>query len=160
VTAPRAPSDATFRRAERADVEPIVRLLADDVLGAKRERYVLPLPPSYFAAFDAIAADPNNELLVACRDGAVAGVLQVTYTPGLTYQGGWRATIEGVRVDARIRSAGLGRALIEHAIECARSRGCHLVQLTTDKARPDARRFYEAIGFVATHEGMKLRLEA
>ena len=151
-------ADVTFRRAERADVERIVELLANDPLGAKRERYELPLPQRYFAAFDAIAADPNNELVVACLNGEVAGVLQITFTPGITYEGGWRATIEGVRVDEKVRSAGLGRAIIEHAVARARERGCHLVQLTTDKTRPDAKRFYEALGFVASHEGMKLHL--
>jgi ribosomal protein S18 acetylase RimI-like enzyme len=151
-------SSVTFRRAERADVEHIVRLLASDPLGAKRERYELPLPPSYFAAFDAVAADPNNELVVACLGGEVVGVLQITFTPGLTYQGGWRATIEGVRIDEKVRSGGLGRSMIERAVQRARERGCHLVQLTTDKSRPEAKRFYESLGFVASHEGMKLHL--
>lgn len=151
-------SDVTFRRAERADVECIVQMLADDPLGAKRERYELPLPAAYLAAFDAIEADPNNELVVACVDGKVMGVLQITFIPGVTYQGGRRALIEGVRVDAESRSSGLGRAMVEQAVQRARSRGCHLVQLTTDKARPDARRFYESLGFAATHEGMKLPL--
>ncbi len=152
------PGEVSFRRAARADVEPIVRLLANDPLGAKRERYELPLPQSYLAAFEAIAADPNNELVVACRGDDVVGVLQITFTPGMTYEGGWRATIEGVRVDEKLRSAGLGRAMIEHAILRARERGCRLVQLTTDKTRPDAKRFYETLGFVASHEGMKLQL--
>ncbi|HZM43592.1 MAG TPA: GNAT family N-acetyltransferase [Burkholderiales bacterium] len=153
-------SSVTFRRAGRDDVERIVQMLADDPLGAKRERYELPLPRSYLAAFEAIEADPNNEVVVACVDGKVIGVLQITFIPGLTYQGGWRALIEGVRVDAATRSSGLGKALVEHAIERARERGCHLVQLTTDKTRPGAKRFYEALGFVATHEGMKRPLTA
>ena len=155
---PRALPDVTFRRAERRDVPRIVRLLADDALGAKRERYELPLPAGYLAAFDAIDADPNNEIVVACVGDEVAGVLQITFIPGLTYQGGWRALIEGVRVDEKIRSAGLGRAMVEHAIERARARGCRLVQLTTDKTRPAARGFYESLGFAASHEGMKLHL--
>lgn len=153
----RAP-EISFRTAQRADVEPIVRLLANDPLGAKRERYELPIPQSYLAAFEAIAADPNNELVVACGEAEVIGVLQITFTPGMTYEGGWRATIEGVRIDAKFRSAGLGRAMIEHAILRARERGCHLVQLTTDKTRPAAKRFYEGLGFIASHEGMKLHL--
>jgi len=153
-------SSVTFRRAGRDDVERIVQMLADDPLGAQRERYELPLPRSYLAAFEAIEADPNNEVVVACVDGKVIGVLQITFIPGLTYQGGWRALIEGVRVDAATRSSGLGKALVEHAIERARERGCHLVQLTTDKTRPGAKRFYEALGFVATHEGMKRPLTA
>lgn len=153
-------SNVTFRRAGLGDLERIVQLLADDALGAKRERYELPLPASYLAAFDAIDADPNQELVAACRDGAVVGVLQITFIPYLTYEGGWRALIEGVRVDGAARSAGVGRAMVEHAIGRARERGCRLVQLTTDKARPDALRFYEALGFVASHEGMKLHLDA
>ena len=153
-------SDGTlsFRRARAEDLAEIVRMLADDSLGAKRERYETPLPESYARAFRAISEDPNNELAVACRDGTVIGVLQLTFIPSLTYQGGWRAQIEGVRVDAGARAHGLGTALFQWAIGRARERGCHLVQLTTDKQRPDARRFYESLGFVASHEGMKLHL--
>ncbi|HET9405000.1 MAG TPA: GNAT family N-acetyltransferase [Burkholderiales bacterium] len=151
--------ELSFRRAARADVPEIVRLLADDALGAKRERYELPLPASYLTAFEAIDSDPNNELVVACLGERVVGVLQLTFIPYLTYQGSWRALIEGVRVDSGMRSAGIGKALFDWAIGRARSRGCHLVQLTTDKSRPGALRFYEALGFVASHEGMKLHLE-
>jgi ribosomal protein S18 acetylase RimI-like enzyme len=153
-----ASSDITFRGARREDLQRIVQMLADDPLGARRERYELPLPQAYLAAFEAIDADPNNEVVVASLNGEVVGVLQITFIPGLTYQGGWRALIEGVRVDASNRSSGLGKAMIEHAIQRARERGCHLAQLTTDKSRPAAKRFYEALGFVATHEGMKLNL--
>ena len=147
-----------IRSAERADLERIVQMLADDPLGAKRERYDLPLPQAYLAAYEAIAADCNNEMLVACLDNEVMGVLQLTFIPGLTYQGAWRAQIEGVRIAAGSRSSGLGRALVEEAVRRARERGCRLVQLTTDKARPEAKRFYESLGFTATHEGMKLSL--
>ena len=149
----------TFRRARADDVPDIVRLLADDPLGATRERYESPLPESYARAFRAIEQDANNELVVACRGERVVGVLQLTYIPSLTYQGGWRALIEGVRVDSGERSQGLGKTLFEWAIARARERGCHMVQLTTDKARPDAKRFYEGLGFVASHEGMKLHLK-
>jgi GNAT superfamily N-acetyltransferase len=148
-----------FRRARADDLPAIVHLLADDPLGAKRERYASPLPESYDQAFAAIDADPNNELIVVERArGAIIGVLQLTFIPSITYQGGWRALVEGVRVAAPYRSTGIGRQLFEWAIERARQRGCHLVQLTTDKARPDAIRFYESLGFVASHEGMKLHL--
>jgi GNAT superfamily N-acetyltransferase len=147
-----------LRKATCDDLEAIVRLLADDVLGAKRERYETPVPASYRRAFEAIDADPNNELVVACMNHEIVGVLQLTFIPYLTYQGGWRALIEGVRVDSTRRSQGLGKALFEWAIDRARVRGCILVQLTTDKARVDAKRFYESLGFVASHEGMKLRL--
>lgn len=149
----------TFRRARADDVPDIVRLLADDPLGAARERYENPLPESYARAFRTIEQDASNELVVACRGERVVGVLQLTYIPSLTYQGGWRALIEGVRVDSGERSQGLGKTLFEWAIARARERGCHMVQLTTDKARPDAKRFYESLGFVASHEGLKLHLK-
>lgn len=149
----------TFRRATRDDVDDIVRMLADDPLGARREAYAAPLPERYYDAFSAIDRDPNNELVVAVLDGAVVGVLQLTFIPYLTYRGGWRALIEGVRVDAAQRSSGTGRKLFEWAIERARERGCHMVQLTSDKERPDAIRFYRGLGFTASHEGMKLHLK-
>ncbi len=149
----------TFRRAVRDDLPAIVRLLADDPLGAKREQYATPLADAYYAAFDAIDRDPNHELVVAESDApAVVGVLQLTFIPGITYRGGWRAQIEGVRVAAELRSSGIGERLFEWAIARARERGCHMVQLTSDKARPNAIRFYGRLGFVASHEGMKLRL--
>ena len=149
-----------FRRATAADLPAMVRLLAEDPLGARRERYAEPLPPSYAAAFAAIDRDPNQELCVVCSEGGVVGVLQITFIPYLTYQGGWRALIEGVRIAPPMRSRGRGRIMFEWAIERARARGCHMVQLTSDKARPDAIRFYQALGFVASHEGMKLLLDA
>ena len=155
-----ASTDLTFRRATQADLPAIVALLADDPLGAKRENFVLPLPQVYTETFAAIDKDPNNELVVVeTREQQVIGVLQLTFIPYLTYQGGWRALIEGVRVAAAHRSAGVGRQLFLWAIQKARDRGCHLVQLTSDKARPDAIRFYENLGFVASHEGMKLHLK-
>lgn len=155
---PASDSKLVFRRALRADVPEIVRLLADDVLGAKREQYRSPLPESYYAAFEAIDRDSNNELIVVELTGGVIGVLQLTYTPYLTYCGSWRATIEGVRVDSSVRSQGIGRQLFTWAIERAKTKGCHLVQLTSDKARPDAIRFYESLGFVTSHEGLKHHL--
>ena len=148
----------TFRPARRDDVGSIVQLLADDPLGARRERFADPPSPAYFRAFEAIEADPHNRLLVAERDGRILGVLQLTLIPNLTYEGGWRAQIEGVRVATGLRGQGIGRALIEQEIETARQAGCHLAQLTTDKQRPEALRFYESLGFRATHEGMKLFL--
>ncbi len=151
---------ASFRPARPGDLPAIVRMLADDPLGAKRERFETPLPEGYLRAFEAIGRDPNNELVVACVDGEVVGVLQLTFIPYLTYQGGWRALIEAMRIDSKHRSQGLGKAMFEWAIARARKRGCHVVQLTTDKARADARRFYESLGFVASHEGMKLHLDS
>ena len=151
-------SAISFRVAEPGDLPAVVGLLADDPLGAKRERFESPLPSSYQAAFEAIERDPNNELVVAVSDSAVVGVLQLTFIPGISYQGGWRALIEGVRVAPSMRSEGVGRAMFEWAIRRARERGCVLVQLTTDRARPDALRFYEQLGFVASHHGLKLKL--
>ncbi|WP_175615136.1 GNAT family N-acetyltransferase [Piscibacillus halophilus] len=151
-------SDIIFREATEQDLNKIVEMLANDALGSKRERYELPLPESYKDAFKAINSDPNNELVVACDEEKVIGVLQITFTPYITHQGGWRATVEGVRTLSSERSKGIGTKLIKWAIQRAKERNCHLVQLTTDKERPDAIRFYERIGFKATHEGLKFKL--
>ena len=148
-----------FRDAVRADLPAIVGLLANDHLGSQRERFEDPLPDCYRRAFDAIARDPNNRLIVVEDEGAVIGTLQLTFIPNMTYQGGIRAQIEGVRVDDAYRGKQIGRRLFEWAIEEARRRGCHLVQLTADKTRPDAHRFYESLGFTASHLGMKLHLK-
>ncbi|GAA0339826.1 GNAT family N-acetyltransferase [Bacillus carboniphilus] len=148
----------TFRNAQEGDLDKIVGMLADDPLGMKRERYEKPLPESYHQAFHAISSDPNNELVVACMDNEVVGVFQMTFTPYITHQGGWRATIEGVRTSSAVRGKGVGTQMFEWAIHRAKERGCHVVQLTTDKKREDALRFYERLGFHATHEGMKLKL--
>ena len=148
-----------FRRARRDDLPALVAMLADDTLGAQREDAALPLAASYGAAFDAIERDANNELVVVeGAQGTLLGMLQITFTPYLTYRGGWRALVEGVRVAAAARASGIGRQMLQWAVQRARERGCHLVQLTSDKARPDAIRFYESLGFVASHEGMKLHL--
>lgn len=150
----------TFRLATRADMPVMIAMLADDALGAKREQYVEPLPQVYYDAFDAIDRDPNNELIVACLDGNVIGMLQLTYVPSLSYQGGWRATVESVRVDTALRGQGIGRQLMLWTIERARARNCHLVQLTSHKTRADAHRFYERLGFEMSHVGMKLSLNS
>ena len=148
----------TFRPAQRQDVPFLVEMLADDPLGAQREQFEDPLPASYLAAFEAIDDDPNNELIIAEVEGQLAGFLQVTIIPYLTYKGRSRALIEGVRIHKSMRGAGIGRRMIEHAIEKARSRNCHVVQLTTDKQRDRALSFYLSLGFIASHEGMKLHL--
>jgi ribosomal protein S18 acetylase RimI-like enzyme len=147
-----------FRIATEQDLDGIVKMLADDELGSKRERYLQPLPGSYKTAFHAITSDPNNELVVAYQGNELLGVQQITYTPYITHQGGWRATIEGVRTSSAVRGKGVGTELIRWAIDRAKQRGCHLVQLTTDKQRVDALRFYERLGFKATHEGLKMKL--
>lgn len=144
-----------FRDARRDEVPQIVALLADDPISASREA---PLGDAYWAAFDDIAADPRNRLIVAELDGQVAGVLQLTLIPGLTRNGMLRGQIEGVRVADGHRGQGLGRALIAWAMDEARRAGCGLVQLTSDKRRTDAIRFYRSLSFEATHEGLKASL--
>jgi GNAT superfamily N-acetyltransferase len=150
--------EVVFRRARRDDVAEVVALLADDPLGAAREDASGPVDDGYGRAFDAIDADPAQLLVVADAGGRVVGTLQLSFIPYLTYVGGVRAQVEAVRVAADQRGCGLGRRLLEWAVGEARARGCHLVQLTTDKRRPEAKRFYESLGFEATHEGMKLHL--
>ena len=133
-------------------------LLADDVLGSGREDPGPPLNPRYAEAFAAIARDQNQLLAVAEAGGAVVGCLQLTFIPGLSLQGMWRGQVESVRIAASRRGGGLGRQMLEWAIAECRARGCGLVQLTMNKSRTDALRFYESLGFVASHEGFKLTL--
>jgi len=147
-----------FRTATEADLPATVRLLADDPLGATRERDEEPLPQAYRDAFEAIQAQSGNEIILAVDGAEVIGCLQFTVIPGLSRLGMTRGQIEGVRVDKRYRGRRVGEILFRRAIERARETGCGLLQLTTDKTRPDARRFYERLGFVASHEGMKLAL--
>jgi ribosomal protein S18 acetylase RimI-like enzyme len=148
-----------FREATREDLPEIVRMLADDFLGAQRERDENPLPDSYVEAFEEIEADRNNELIVAEKDGAVIGTLQITFTPSISFQGGKRATVESVRVDARFRGQGIGRELMLFAIDRAKAENCVSMQLTTNADRTDAHRFYENLGFQKSHLGMKLSLK-
>ena len=145
----------TIRRATAADVDSIVAMLADDPLGAQREK---PGDPAYLEAFAIIDADPHQFLAVAVSGDEVVGTLQLTFTPGLSRLGMTRATAEAVRVRSDQRGNGVGEQLIRWAIDEARARGCGLVQLTTDASRADARRFYERLGFTASHVGMKLPL--
>jgi GNAT superfamily N-acetyltransferase len=148
----------SFRRAVSDDLAALVALLADDPIGRERESAETPLDPCYAEAFAAVDRDPNQLLAVAERDGQVIGVLQLSFIPGLTRRGMWRGQIEGVRVAAGARDGGIGRAMLEWAIAECRSRGCGMVQLTSDKRRSAAHGFYEALGFRATHEGYKLSL--
>ncbi|MCP5367565.1 MAG: GNAT family N-acetyltransferase [Hyphomicrobiales bacterium] len=147
-----------IRPARIDDLPAIVALLADDPLGATRERAEDPLPQEYHDAFAAVAAQAGNELLVVEDDGQVVGCMQLTFIPGLSRQGATRAQIESVRVRSDRRGQKIGEALFRHAINRARARGAGLVQLTTDLERTDARRFYERLGFQATHLGMKMAL--
>jgi GNAT superfamily N-acetyltransferase len=143
------------REAGAADIDAIVAMLADDDLGRGRER---PGDPAYREAFAALTAQPGNAILVAERDGRVIGCLQVTLIHGLSRRGASRVLIEGVRVAAEARGAGVGAALVEAAVAQAREAGALLVQLTSDRRRERARRFYERLGFVASHVGMKREL--
>jgi ribosomal protein S18 acetylase RimI-like enzyme len=145
-----------FRVAARHDLPTIIQMLADDPLGQKRENYATPLSEEYLVAFEAINNDKNNEIILACYDEKVIGFFQITYIPYLTYMGKWRALVEGVRVHTAYRNQGVGKKLLLRSIELAKQKGCHLIQLTTDKARPEAIAFYKSLGFVASHEGMKL----
>lgn len=151
-------SDMNFRPATESDLPAIIALLADDELGSQREDVSLPLNQNYQDAFAAIERDPNQLLVVVELQGSLAGCFQLSFIPGLSRRGMWRAQIESVRVAASHRGEGLGRQMFEWAIAECRSRGCGLLQLTTDKSRKDARRFYESLGFTASHEGMKLSL--
>ncbi|SNY93892.1 Ribosomal protein S18 acetylase RimI [Cohaesibacter sp. ES.047] len=145
----------TIRQARREDVAIIVAMLGDDFLGKGRERSEDLAP--YLQAFDAIASDPNNTIYVACDpDGAVVGTFQLVYMQGLSLSACKRAEIEAVRVHASVRGQGVGRKMFAWAIEKARNDGCGLMQLTTNKKRTDGQRFYDQLGFEATHVGFKM----
>jgi GNAT superfamily N-acetyltransferase len=149
-----------MRPARREDLPSIVRMLADDTFGRERERVAEPLAAGYQEAFDQIAADPRNLLIVAHDDdGALHGCLQITFIPGLSNQGAKLALIAGVRVDSALRGEGLGGQMVEWAIDEARRRGCASVELLTHRSRSEAQRFYGRLGFQASHIGMKLALD-
>ncbi|MBB4920682.1 GNAT family N-acetyltransferase [Streptosporangium saharense] len=148
-------SQVIFRTATIEDVPVVLALLADDaVSGAAQGEY----GEAHRAAFEAIEADPHNELIVAELDGEVVGTMQLTYIPGISRGGALRLQIEAVRIAAHLRGRGLGGQMMRWAVERGRTRGCALVQLTTNKVRGDAHRFYDSLGFVASHEGYKLAL--
>lgn len=151
--------EVVFRRAERADLPSIVRMLAEDDLGSQRERFEDPLPESYYSAFEQIDKGSNHELIVAELDGEVIGTLHLIFLPSISYQGGLRAQVESVRVDRNWRNRGIGGELMNWVIERAKARGAHLIKLTSHKSREDAHRFYERLGFTKSHVGMKLNLK-
>ena len=151
--------EVIFRLATRADLPSIVRMLADDELGSQRERIEDPLPQSYDVAFEQISQDPNHELIVAERNRQVVGTLHLMFLPSVSFQGGLRAQVESVRVDTLFQSQGIGSEMMKWAMERAKQRGAHVVQLTTHKSRLDAHRFYERLGFKGSHLGMKLNLK-
>ncbi len=149
-----------FRKATKNDVSVIVEMIADDELGMKRENFQIPLPPEYLKAFDKIITDENQELIVVeSQDLEVIGTLQLSFIQYLTYRGGTRAQIEAVRIRKDKRGLGIGKIMFEWAINRAKKREAHLLQLTTDKKRPKAIRFYEDLGFKPTHLGMKMHFK-
>ncbi|WNM36330.1 GNAT family N-acetyltransferase [Streptomyces sp. Li-HN-5-11] len=148
--------DLEIRAAVATDVPAIIGMLADDPLGAQRESPEDLTP--YMAAWERLSADPNQYVVVAVREGRVVGTLQLSIIPGLSRRGSTRSIIEGVRIHADERGSGLGTQLIRWAIDASRHQGCRLVQLTSDKSRTDAHRFYERLGFEASHTGFKLQL--
>lgn len=145
-----------FRKAVDEDLPSIIQLLFDDTLGKLREDNNMPPNEKYIAAWSMILHNENTDLYIVEDKNKVIGVAQIDYLQYLTYQGGRRALIEGVRIDKSYRGQGLGKQLFQFLIQKAKENGCHLVQLTTDKARPDAVKFYESLGFEQTHIGMKL----
>jgi len=147
-----------FRPAIESDIPELVSLLADDELGATREDASQPLNRRYLDAFSSIEQDPNNELTVVECGSDLIGMMQLTFIPYLTHTGSWRCLIEGVRIASSFRGQGLGHRFIRWAIQRAAEKNCSIVQLTSDKKRPDALRFYESLGFQATHEGFKLKI--
>ena len=148
----------TYRRAVEADLASIVALLADDVLGSSRETSAVEPSARYREAFAEIQADPNQFLCVVENAGEIVGTLHLTFIPGLSRGGSKRAQIEAVRVLGSRRNERIGDAMFKWAADYSREHGCDLMQLTTDKARPDAHRFYDRLGFEATHIGYKMRL--
>ena len=147
-----------FRDAIESDLVQLIQMLASDQLGQSREDASLPINKAYFSAFQAIQVDPNNRLIVATEGDVVIGTLQLTFIPGLARLGSWRGQIEAVRVHENYRSQKIGESLFLWAIDECQKKGCSLVQLTTDKSRKDAHRFYDRLGFELTHEGYKLKL--
>ncbi|MBX2868440.1 MAG: GNAT family N-acetyltransferase [Acidiferrobacterales bacterium] len=147
-----------FRDATESDLLILIEMLAEDPLGAKRELVSEPIDQRYLDSFQHINRDINNELIVVEYAGEVVGMLQLTFIPYLTHVGSWRCLIEGVRIHIDFRGKGFGKHVIRWAIQRAQDRRCEIVQLTSDKQRPDAIRFYQSMGFDATHEGFKLLL--
>ena len=151
--------DLIIRDVKKDDIPNVVKMLADDKLGSIRENYKLPLPKSYYDAFQNILQDKNQELIILENfNKDIIGTLQLTFIPYLTYQGGLRAQIEAVRIHKNFRGKGFGKKIFKWAIKRSIDKGAHLVQLTTDKQRYDAIEFYKALGFRGSHMGMKLHL--
>jgi GNAT superfamily N-acetyltransferase len=151
-------NELKFRLASANDLWDIVQMLSDDTLGATREKIDVALSDNYIKAFVNIDKDPNQELTIVEMNGKKVGTYQLTFIQYLTHQGGLRAQVEAVRINSNYRGQGIGTKMFEYIIDRAKQKGCIMLQLTSDKKRVDAIQFYEKIGFVATHEGMKLKL--
>ena len=147
-----------FRKANKSDLLDIINLLGDDPIGQSREIVSDHVDDRYSSAFEAIERDPNQLMAVAMDGERVVGCMQLTFVPGLSRTGMWRGQIESVRIAPSHRGSGFGKRFFEWAFDRFRERGCGLVQLTSDKARPDAICFYEKLGFKNSHEGMKLSI--
>jgi len=147
-----------YRNATKDDISTIITMLADDSLAKNREDSSISVNQRYLDAFIIIDNDPNNELIVmeSLNKNEIIGILQLTYIPYLTYKGSWRCTIEGVRIHKEFRGQGLGTQLFKWAIKRAKEKSCNIVQLTSNKERSEAIRFYKSLGFEASHEGFKL----
>ncbi len=148
-----------FRLAKIQDLAHIVRMLSDDVLGATREKFELNISSNYINAFERISADTNQELTVVEMNGEIVATFQLSFIQYLTQQGGLRAQVEAVRTSSSHRGQGIGTKVFQYIINRAKEKGCNLLQLTTDKKRTEAIKFYKAIGFTSSHEGMKLSLK-
>ena len=148
----------SYRDATAADLRFIIELIVEDSVVATNDDPADAGDAAYVDALAAISADPNQEMLIVERDAVPVGCFQLSYLPGLMRRGMWRGQIEVVHVAAAHRNAGLGSAMMRWAVERCRARGCGMVQLTSNKQRLDAHRFYERLGFAKSHEGFKLYL--
>lgn len=152
-------SDLVFRLATREDLGNIIKMLSDDALGTSREKVDKINLEKYINAFETINNDPNQELTVVELNGETVGIFQLTLIQYLTYQGGLRMQVEAVRTSSKYRGRGIGSKMFAYILNRAKEKGCHMVQLTSDKKRTEAIKFYEKLGFVASHEGMKFKIE-
>jgi GNAT superfamily N-acetyltransferase len=151
-------NELKFRLAKKDDISDIVRMLSDDNLGATREKFEPIISDNYLKAFENISKDQNQELTIVEMNGEKVATYQLTFIQYLTHQGGLRAQVEAVRTNSNYRGQGIGTKIFEYIINRAKLKGCNMIQLTSDKQRPEAIKFYETIGFIATHEGMKLKI--
>ena len=148
-----------FRKALPNDLPDIVKMLADDDLGSKREGHANEPSEKYIVAFQKIATDPNQELMVVEMNSQKVATFHLSFIQYLTHEGGLRMQVEAVRTASKFRGQGIGKKVFEYIIHRAKEKGCIMIQLTTDKQRQSAIRFYESVGFTSTHEGMKLHLK-